>query len=405
MKQQTVNFKVVPDERRKKNDNRFPLKLRVTYKGKRKYFGTGLSASDEEWLAINEINAKGNHRKIKLEIAAVEKSAGECADKITPFSFIKFENEFFGKKLAFETVEAAYQTYITQLKENHQDGTASNYDTSIKSLLRFKPKLTFDEITPAFLQGFERWMLDNGKSITTVGIYLRPLRCIFNLAKENGIVSPETYPFGKRKYIIPSGKNVKKSLTIEQIKQIFNYPVEENSTAARAKDFWIFSYLCNGINFMDVAYLRWSDIDKETIAFERSKTKRTRRSNPIKIIALRNDYINSVLKKWSTNQNDGFVFQIISSTDSSAVARLKVQQFTKLTNEYMKAMGENLGFEIKLTTYVARHSFATILVRSGAPLAFASQSLGHSNVLTTQKYFAGFDLKTQEEYAKALTAF
>lgn len=71
----------------------------------------------------------------------------------------------------------------------------------------------------------------------------------------------------------------------------------------------------------------------------------------------------------------------------------------------MKRTGLELGFEIKLTSYVARHSFATILVRSGAPLAYASQSLGHTNVLTTQKYFAGFELSAQAEYSKALIDF
>jgi integrase/recombinase XerD len=71
----------------------------------------------------------------------------------------------------------------------------------------------------------------------------------------------------------------------------------------------------------------------------------------------------------------------------------------------MKRMGEELGFKTSLTTYVARHSFATILVRSGAPLAFASQSLGHTSILTTQKYFAGFELAAQAEYTKALIDF
>ena len=85
--------------------------------------------------------------------------------------------------------------------------------------------------------------------------------------------------------------------------------------------------------------------------------------------------------------------------------RKKIQQFIHVTNDWMKQMGQNLGFDLKLTTYVARHSFATILVRSGAPLALASQTLGHSNIATTQKYFAGFEIKAQAEYTKALTAF
>jgi integrase/recombinase XerD len=71
----------------------------------------------------------------------------------------------------------------------------------------------------------------------------------------------------------------------------------------------------------------------------------------------------------------------------------------------MKKLGEDLEFDLKLTTYVARHSFATILLRSGAPLALASQTLGYSNITTKQKYFAGFDLDTQANYTRALTNF
>lgn len=71
----------------------------------------------------------------------------------------------------------------------------------------------------------------------------------------------------------------------------------------------------------------------------------------------------------------------------------------------MKRIGVALGFDMKLTTYVARHSFATILVRSGAPLKLASQTLGHQNLSTTEKYFAGFDITTQAQYIRALTNF
>lgn len=114
------------------------------------------------------------------------------------------------------------------------------------------------------------------------------------------------------------------------------------------------------------------------------------------------------IKKWGTcrdNNTDSFVFKIITDADDPKRARAKIQQFTKLTSDWMKPMGESLKFPIKLTTYVARHSFATMVIRSGAPIAFASQTPGHSNILTTQRYFGGFDLKTHSEYTKALTNF
>jgi integrase/recombinase XerD len=183
-----------------------------------------------------------------------------------------------------------------------------------------------------------------------------------------------------------------------QIKQVFNYPVVPKTGLDKAKDFWIFSYLCNGINMNDIARLRWNNINTETIIFEREKTKRTKRASPVKIIALRNDRINAIIEKWS-KKNPGnpnaFVFNVIEEYDDAKRVRTKIQQFIHVTNEWMKKIGEDLKFDLKLTTYVARHSFATILVRSGAPLALASQTLGHSNILTTQKYFAGFDLTAQ----------
>jgi hypothetical protein len=80
-------------------------------------------------------------------------------------------------------------------------------------------------------------------------------------------------------------------LNIDQIKEVFSYPTVAQSSLDKAKDFWIFSYLCNGINMNDIARLRWNNIHPEIIVFEREKTKRTKRDSPVKIVVLRNDHI------------------------------------------------------------------------------------------------------------------
>ena len=87
MKQEKVNVKVVPDSRRSKESNRFPLKLRVTYKGDRRYYATGHDASIAEWNIINSVDAKRNLRKIKNAIAAIENDALKCSEKISPIFF------------------------------------------------------------------------------------------------------------------------------------------------------------------------------------------------------------------------------------------------------------------------------------------------------------------------------
>ncbi len=407
MRTEKVSLKMILDTRRKKTSDEFPIKLRITYNRRRKYYGVGYDATPREWEMITGNTAKGKLRKLRHTLNDIEKNAQETSDSIHPFSFSQFENEFFEDKMTFQTLESAYLFYMEKLKANNQFGTADSYKAALTSLQRFKPHLKLEQVDVKFLQAYEKWMLCRGKSITTVGIYLRTLRAILNLAKEEGIIRPEAYPFGKRKYIIPTGKNVKRALNIEQVAKLFNYPAEPGSACEKARDFWIFSYLCNGINMKDIAFLKWKNVDTETITFERAKTANTKRSDPPKIMALRNKKIDEIINKWGNpyKSKDSFLFHIIRDGDSLEIAEKRVAQFIKDTNKWLKQIGKELNFDLKLTTYVARHSFATILVRGGAPLEMASQALGHSNLSTTQKYFAGFDLDKQAEFTKALTDF
>lgn len=357
MKQDKVNIKVMVDNRRQKDKKRFPLKLRITHKGERKYYSTGYDSTIEEWEVINTANAKGNMRKIKNAITTIENDVEKCISQIIPFSFRQFEKLFFNEKTEQNNLKTMFINYMETLKNNGQVGTALSYETAFKALTRFFPDFNFKDVSVEFLQKFERSLLAKGRSITTVGFYLRALRTILNLAKENGIIKPEDYPFGKRKYILPTGKNIKKALSIDQIKQVFDFETTPGTSMDKAKNFWIFSYLCNGINIMDIAHLQWENIQRNTISFEREKTKRTNRGNPQKIIALRDDHINNIIEKWGNNKSErsakDLVFNIIEKHDDGEVVRRKVQQFVQTTNKWMKQAGVELGFEFKLTTYVA----------------------------------------------------
>ncbi len=407
MKAERISSRVVPDTRRQKNDETIPLKLRITFKGKRKYYATQFSLSEKDWEFLNAVSVKGKLRTIKNEIAKIEMEADKVANQITPFSFSQFENTFFQKSTINRFLKDLFKEKIEALSENDQIGTAISYTAAITSLLKFKSHLLIEDVTIAFLQDYEKSMLQEDKAKATIGIYLRCLRTVLNIAIEEKLLSKENYPFGSRKYKIPTSQNIKKALDLPSIKQIFDYEAWYNTNMDMARDFWIFSYLCNGINIMDVANLKWKDLATDTIIFERQKTKNTHRTSNSKIVALRNDKINTIIKKWANKNTavDNFVFDIINKNDSPKIVKQKVQQFIKVINKWMKKIGEDLGFELVLTTYVARHSFATILVQNGAPLEFASQSLGHTNLTTTQRYFAGFDLNAQKEFTKFLTDF
>ncbi|TDH24100.1 hypothetical protein EXU57_15905 [Segetibacter sp. 3557_3] len=268
------------------------------------------------------------------------------------------------------------------------------------------PGAKYADITPEVLRKYERWMLDNGSSITTVGIYLRAVRAIFNSAIVEGLLTQELYPFGKKKYEIPTANNVKKALTLKDIALIYYHKPESGSAAERMKDFWIFMYLCNGINVKDMCLLKYENIKGEVLEFERAKTTRTKRKvEPIRVALV--DDLKQIIKKWGNPRLDGstYIFPVLTQGITIVREWQLVKQLTAVINDHMRAITRTLGIEADCTTYAARHSFATILQRSGASTEFISEALGHSNVKTTQNYLAGFEDESKRETVKALTAF
>ena len=136
------------------------------------------------------------------------------------------------------------------------------------------------DIDVAFLKQLEAWMIVLEYSITTVGIYTRCMRAIFNEVIFQGLIKREKcYPFGRRKYQYPMSHNVKKALSLEEVRKIYYYePMCEFER--KAKNFWLFSYLANGINLTDIAYLKYKNIEEDYITFNRSKTENATRSSP-----------------------------------------------------------------------------------------------------------------------------
>jgi integrase len=119
------------------------------------------------------------------------------------------------------------------------------------------------------------------------------------------------------------------------------------------------------------------------------------------------DDAKQIIERWGNRRIDGstYIFPVLTKGLSAVRERQLIQQLTGVINDHMKIIAKHLGIESTLTTYVARHSFSTILQRSGASTEFISEALGHSNVKTTQNYLAGFEDESKKETVKALTAF
>ena len=246
-------------------------------------------------------------------------------------------------------------------------------------------------------------MIKNKKSISTVGIYLRSLRAIFN--QQN--IDTSLYPFGtgKNKYTIPASKNIKKALTVEEIARIYNYEAASMSAMDKAKDYWIFLYLSNGINIKDFCLLKWKDIKGNMLTYKRAKSQRSKRESKLISVALK-DETTAIIKKWGqpSINKEAYIFPHLQPEFTAEKQRAVYQQLTKTINKYTKLIAKEVGIEKNVTSYYSRHSFATVLKRSGAKTEMISELLGHSSVNTTESYLDSFENEQIQEQTQALTA-
>lgn len=404
MEKQAI-IKGILDTRRKKQNGLYPVKVRVTHNRVQKYYPTSLELTEAEFKkAINAKRKTETERALYNKIHAFESKAVMVAEKLKVFTFSKFEEMYFENRDAADSVSFAFDKYIDELKEENRIGTAVSYECAKGSINIFRKNLKFADITPALLKKYENWMMTNNKSRTTVGIYLRSLRTIFNRAN----IDKSLYPFGegKNKYSIPTGKNIKKALTLEEISKIFHYEAPEKSMADMAKDYWIFIYLCNGLNVKDLCLLKHKNIQGNVLYYERAKTKRSKNTGEVITVSLK-PQAKAIISKWGqlSVSPETYIFPHLLKGMTAETERKTIQQVTKNINKYMKRIAKETGINKEVTTYFARHSFATVLRNSGASTEFISEALGHSSMKTTKSYLAGFEQDTIHKTTDVLTSF
>ena len=394
------------DTRRQLKDGTYPIKLTVYFLGNRKRYATPFNLNEGDYAKAEGTNLRDARiKKIKNEMYTWLGEQAEVAEKLKPFSFTEFdillnkEKVQLKKTIENENVKELFETCIKDLRRQGQISTSDNYHTAMVSILNFKKHLKISQITPDFLKAYEQYMLTEGKSITTVGIYLRSLRRIFNLAIESEIIAATKYPF--RKYKIPAPRKSKRSLKKDDVKKILAHKPKLVSEQ-KALDYWIFSFLCNGMNFKDIALLTNKKINGDFIEFYRSKTENTTRDGALPIKVPISDRIKEIMdrSRVSKGKPEDYMFPVLERGMDLIQIEKRISTFIRNTNKALNDIGIALDLPLKLTTYVARHCFATIQKNNGAPLIYIKEALGHSNITTTQDYFGSFDddsLKTMHE--------
>lgn len=400
----TAEASIYIDELRPKKNGKCSVKIKVTYNRNRKYFSTGVDlTADEFYKVLNAKRKTEEQKEIEERLTYFKRKANKIIKKLRVFTFDAFEEHYLDQRNTLNSVSFAFDKYIEQLRLESRLGTAVSYECAKNSIDTFKKNLTFADVTPTLLKKYENWMLQNERSVSTIGIYLRSLRAIYNLQN----IDKSLYPFGeaKNKYSIPTSRNIKKALTVEEIAKIYSYEAEPNSNKEMAKDYWLFLYLSNGMNVKDFCLLKWENIENDMLHYNRSKTERSKKESRLISVALKPQTMD-IIKKWGQPSitKDAYIFPHLQNGMTAEKQRATYQQLTKIINKYMKKICIDLDINKNVTTYFARHSFATVLKRSGANIGMISELLGHSSVEVTESYLDSFEKEQIQKETDVLTA-
>ena len=387
------------DNRRPKKDGTFPVKVRVTHLRNRYYYPTNINLTEEAFKVAMSTKPGVKLKETHLKLNELERQAVAAVDHIAEELHTEFTIGLFEKLLHLNSdnendVYKRFAKKVAVLNGRGQVKTAEGYETCVAALKKYtkRDELSFPEIDKKFLEEFEEYMLGEHRTLTTVGIYCRYLRAIYREAIEDKVVNYELYPFGVNRYQIPQPANNKRALEEKDLIKILKYKPEEGTWEDYAKDMWMFSLLCQGMNMKDIASIRYKNLFDGKLVFTREKTKRSKRNDQKSIVVYLGKDAQKIIKKWGNEDKspDQLVFSICSDENTPLRNMRLLAQQIKMTNKYMREIATTLKIKQDFTFYAARHSFATVLKRQGRSTEEIQEFLGHASKKTTELYLGSF---------------
>lgn len=383
------------------SDGTHPLMLRLTKNRRIKYISLHISLDAKFW-DFDKSRPKRNCPDKERINTLIETKTKELQEQILDFKTSDKEYtlntliEKASRKVVRQTVGEYLNGYIDRLLAEKRVGNAKTFQELRTSLTKFCRSLDFYfiDIDAEWLKRYEQWLrVERHYSDNSIGIRFRSLRVLYNSAITDGLIKKTDYPFDTFKVSRFKEATAKRSLTKEDIRRIMDCEVRTLTKYPKpflqlAKDLFLFSYLSCGINLTDILHIRYADIVDGRLIFNRQKTGKLL-SFQLQPAAL------DILDKYrqpNAHPQD-YIFPVLRrSVHVTAQQQYgRVQRTNKRINRYLKLIGEHLHLPITLTTYVARHSFATVLKRSGVSTSIISESLGHSSEKITQIYLDSFE--------------
>lgn len=320
-----------------------------------------------------------NLRRIRMIIAVMDSrdsaySAGDIAN-----AYRKPNPEFYFMEFM--------RCVIARMKHSGKIRVCETYTSALNSLSRFRrgTDLVFGEITRELMADYEIYLREGGVTPNTSSFYMRNLRAVFNRAVESGL-TVQTYPF--RHIYTGVEKTAKRALRPQAVKKLSITPAQQISPHDFARDMFMFSFYTRGMAFVDMSYLRKTDLKNGILTYRRKKTGQTLSIKWEKCMQ-------EIIDRYSLSSSP-YLLPIIT-TEDSAVGRRQYLTASHRVNRHLNELGRRLDFPGKLTMYVARHTWASIARSRKIPLPVISEALGHDSENTTRIYLASLDRSVIDE--------
>lgn len=269
---------------------------------------------------------------------------------------------------------------IERFRHLNRTATANNYSAAMNSFLRFRNgnDIPLASIDSALIEDYQTYLRSTGLTLNSISFYMRIMRAVYNNAVRHHLTSDRS-PF--RTVFTGMEKTRKRAIQSCDIKRIRNLNLSMQPRLELARDIFIFLFLCRGMSFIDAAFLRKTDIKSGIITYRRHKTGQLLH---IKVIT----QIRDLLEKHSLRDSP-FLLPIINNPGQNE--RRQYETALRRINKSLKIIGDMAGIPVSLTTYVGRHSWATIAKTKNIPVNVISDALGHDSVATTQIYLDAID--------------
>lgn len=321
----------------------------------------------ERCLFLMEVNRKAEEAKYRLQTVITRLSKNQAATIDTII-------ESYKMLLRGNSFTVYIEQVINQFAEENREASVRHYRSLRNSFLKFMKNedILLKDINEEKVKKYESWMIDNNLHINTAAFYMRNLKAFWNRAIREGFIEAGPSPFKEINTGI--GKSKKKAVKEGVIRKIEKLQIKKlKKSVAQARLFFLFSYYTQGMAFIDLAHLTDKNIHGDYLIYSRHKTGETIHVRLLPIMK-------KIIKHLRKNKK-GLLFPVLSKPDASYK---EYEKQLRLYNGHLKALGKTVDAE--LSSYVARHSWATHSKNLGAPDSAIADAMGHTNVKTTKTY-------------------